>query len=49
MEENANPIKNVFLMMFFISIGFEISVPALIDNLGQIIIITLIYLGLMFT
>ena len=48
-EEHVTPMKDVFMMMFFISIGMEISVNGLINNILTIVIIYLIYFALKFS
>ena len=45
----VTPMKDVFMMMFFISIGMQISLPSLIDNIGLIVAIYLIYFVLKFS
>ena len=47
-EENVTPMKDVFMMMFFISIGMEISVEGIINNILLIFAIYLIYFVLKF-
>lgn len=47
-EEHITPMKDVFMMMFFISIGMEISVGGLVNNILTIVVIYLIYFGLKF-
>lgn len=47
-EEHVAPMKDVFMMMFFISIGMQISVEGLADNIIPILIIYLIYFILKF-
>lgn len=39
----VEPMKEVFMMMFFISIGMEIAPETLVDNIGTILAIYLIY------
>ncbi len=48
-EEKVTPMKDVFMMMFFISIGMQISLPSLVDNIVLIIGIYLIYFLLKFS
>ncbi|MCQ2071151.1 MAG: cation:proton antiporter [archaeon] len=47
-EHDIRPMKDVFMMMFFISIGLEIKPEYLINNIGTIICIYLIYFVLKF-
>ena len=47
-EEHVSPMKDVFMMMFFISIGMQISVEGLANNIIPILIIYLIYFLLKF-
>ena len=47
-EEHVAPMKDVFMMMFFISIGMQISVEGLANNIIPILIIYLIYFILRF-
>ena len=47
-EEHVAPMKDVFMMMFFISIGMQISVEGLANNIIPILIIYLIYFILKF-
>ena len=42
-NESIDPMKNLFRAMFFISVGMEISVNTLVDNIGMIIAIYLIF------
>jgi len=42
-EHDIEPMKNIFMMMFFISIGLEIRPASLIANIGMIIVIYLVY------
>ena len=42
-NESIDPMKNLFMAMFFISVGMEISVNTLVDNIGMIIAIYLIF------
>ena len=48
-EEHVSPMKDVFMMMFFISIGIQISLEGLFNNILFIIIIYLIYFLLKFS
>lgn len=43
-RHQIEPIKNLFMAMFFISIGMEINISTLILNLGKIILFYLIFL-----
>ena len=43
----VTPMKDVFMMMFFISIGLQISIPSILDNLDQIAVIYVIYFVVM--
>lgn len=45
-EHDIRPMRDVFMMMFFISIGLQITPKSLIDNIGMIIIIYVIYFAL---
>ncbi|MFA6642634.1 MAG: cation:proton antiporter [Methanomethylophilus sp.] len=45
-EHDVTPMKDIFMMMFFISIGLEIRPESLLDNLLLIFVIYLIYLVL---
>ncbi|MBE6526676.1 MAG: cation:proton antiporter [Thermoplasmata archaeon] len=47
-EDHVSPMKDVFMMMFFISIGMQISVEGLANNIIPILIIYLIYFLLKF-
>lgn len=42
-EEDVTPIKNIFMAMFFISIGLEITPSELIGNIGMILLFFLVY------
>ena len=42
-NESIDPMKNLVMAMFFISVGMEISVNTLVDNIGMIIAIYLIF------
>ncbi len=42
---DIEPMKNIFMAMFFISVGMEIGLGTLIDNIG----LTLIFLGMFIT
>ncbi len=42
-EHDIRPMKDVFMMMFFISIGLEIKPESLVENIGVIAIIYVIY------
>ena len=48
-EEHVTPMKDVFMMMFFISIGMEISVGGIVNNILAILIIYGIYFLLKFS
>ena len=48
-EEHVIPMKDVFMMMFFISIGMEISLSGLVNNILVIVLIYLIYFLLKFS
>jgi len=36
---DIEPMKNIFMAMFFISVGMEIQIETLIDNIGMIVVI----------
>ncbi len=42
-NHDIEPMKNLFMAMFFISIGMEISLGTLVDNIGMIVIFYLIF------
>ena len=42
---DIEPMKNIFMAMFFISVGMEIGLGTLVDNIG----LTLIFLGMFIT
>lgn len=42
-NHDIEPMKNLFMAMFFISIGLEISLGTLVDNIGQIVLFYLIF------
>ena len=42
-NESIDPMKNLFMAMFFISVGMEISVNTLVDNIGMIVAIYLVF------
>ncbi|WP_400207870.1 cation:proton antiporter [Methanomethylophilus alvi] len=42
-EHDIRPMKDIFMMMFFISIGLEIRPESLVDNIAIILIIYMIY------
>lgn len=48
-EKDVTPMKDIFMAMFFISIGLKISPGMLLDNLPLIIVIVLIYAVLKFS
>ena len=48
-EEHVSPMKDVFMMMFFISIGMQISLGGLVENILFIVLIYLIYFVLKFS
>lgn len=45
-EHDIRPMKDIFMMMFFISIGLEIKPETLVDNIVVIMIIYAIYFAL---
>lgn len=42
-EHDITPMKDVFMAMFFISVGLEISINGIVDNIWLILIIFLVY------
>jgi len=47
-EESVTPMKDVFMMMFFIAIGMKITVSGIVNNIVTNLIIYLIYFVLKF-
>ena len=47
-EHYIDPLKSLFMAMFFISVGMEVSVDSLLDNIPMIIAIYLIFAAFMF-
>ena len=44
-ESSVEPMKNLFMSMFFISVGMEVHLATLADNLGTMIIFYLMFAG----
>lgn len=44
-NHDIEPMKNLFMAMFFISVGMEVSLGSLADNIGMIIVFYLIFAG----
>lgn len=42
-NDTIEPMKNLFMAMFFISVGMEISVGTLVNNIGMILAIFLVF------
>jgi CPA2 family monovalent cation:H+ antiporter-2 len=47
-EHFIDPLKVLFMAMFFISVGMEVSVDSLVSNIPMIAVIYLIFIGCMF-
>ena len=47
-EHYIDPLKSLFMAMFFISVGMEVSVDSLLDNIPMIIAIYLLFASFMF-
>ncbi len=46
-NHRVEPMRDLFMAMFFISIGMEITVSSLLENIGTVFVIYLIFLVLM--
>lgn len=44
-NHDIEPMKNLFMAMFFISVGMEVSLGSLADNIGMIVVFYLIFAG----
>lgn len=47
-EEFIDPLKSLFMAMFFISVGMEVSITSLLDNIPMILTIYAIFAACMF-
>ena len=47
-EHFVEPLKTLFMAMFFISVGMEVSVASLADNIGTIAIVYVLFVTFMF-
>jgi len=45
-NHDIEPMKNIFMAMFFISVGMKISLSTLVDNIGLILIIFVLFVAL---
>ncbi len=46
-EQSVMPMKNLFMAMFFISVGMEVNLGTLVSNVGMMFIIYLLFAGLL--